>query len=96
MHQGKTGTLTSHLGVFDGGLTTAHEIGHVLGAQHGNKQSLLFFARGYQTKSGMLIYRSTFVFWVQIPIETSKDILIIGLLLNDSMLCKPKKTLYQS
>ena len=27
---------------------------------------------------------------------TFKDILIIGLLLNDSMLCKPKETLYQS
>ena len=26
----------------------------------------------------------------------TKDTLIIGLLLNDSMLCKPKKTLYQS
>ena len=26
----------------------------------------------------------------------TKDILIVGLLLNDSMLCKPKKTLYQS
>ena len=51
MHQGKTGTLTSHLGVFDG-LTTSHEIGHILGAQHGNKPNILFFARGYQTKSG--------------------------------------------
>ena len=27
---------------------------------------------------------------------STKDILIIGLLLNDSMICKPKKTLYQS
>ena len=51
MHQGNTGTLTSHLGVFDG-LTTSHEIGHILGAQHGNKPNILFFARGYQTKSG--------------------------------------------
>ena len=52
MHQGKTGTLTSHIGVFDG-LTTSHEIGHILGAQHGaGDKPILFFARGYQTKSG--------------------------------------------
>ena len=43
--------LTLHLGAFDG-LTTSHEIGHILGAQHGNKPNILFFARGYQTKSG--------------------------------------------
>ena len=57
MHRGKTGTLTSHIGVFDG-ITTAHEVGHVLGAQHGNlegnQEPVMFFARGFQTTSGKL------------------------------------------
>ena len=57
MHRGKTGTLTSHIGVFDG-ITIAHEVGHVLGAQHGNlegnQEPVMFFARGFQTTSGKL------------------------------------------
>ena len=34
--------------------------------------------------------------FVILQMGQTKDILIIGLLLNHPMLCKPKKTLYQS